>query len=558
MKNKTVAILLTLAMALSMAACGNGKEAEESKEPANESSKVEESKEERKEAVQEPRLIKLIGNKTIPKVYTENDIELADYAENARVQIFLEMLAEKNITLEFEPIANEQFDTTIQTRLSSGKDMPDFFCFNAAQADIINYGRNGILLDIGKVIDEYDEDGSIKAFWSKYYPNLMPSYCTPAGEMYSIPNNVGITVFSDIENYTGNPYSVNLRKDWLDELGIEYKTVITVEELKDILVQFREKDANGNELEDEVLPIDLSAYNVLSYAFGISTEYNVNADAYVNMWHQEEELKAYITYMQELLEAGVIETAGMNGGDYKNNVLAENRASGVVDFTMGTWNAPIVPDEDCLFVPVYVVAEGFDSGMGMYGRQAGAYGNFVIPASCTDVEAVIDLLDLMCTEEIAFLSQYGREGIDYAYNEVSGDPEAITSSPDYAPTFKECLGNALPIITLSKSSKEGIRNTSWAPQVKNDFWVWTLENPDKFVIWSKDFKLPTATDEEQAVYDEFQTELDTYQKEVLTKLILGELSLDDYADYIKQMDALGMADIAAANESRLERYRNLR
>jgi len=558
MKNKTVAILLTLAMALSMAACGNGKEAEKTKESTKESSKVEESKEESKEEVQEPRLIKLIGNKTIPKVYTEKDIELADYAEQPRVQLLLEMLAEKNITLEFEPIANEQFQTTIQTRLSSGKDLPDFFNLPAAQDVIIDYGRNGILVDIGKAIDEYDEDGSIKAFWSKYYPNLMPSYCSPEGEMYSIPQNVGITVFSDLESYAGNPYGVSLRLEWLEELGIEYKNVITVEELKDILVRFREEDMNGNGLNDEVLPIDLSASNVLGYAFGISTEYNATEDKYVNMWRQEEAMKAYITYMQELLEAGVIETAGINGGkDYKNNVLAENRASGYVDFALGTWNEPLVPEEDCVFAPVHVVAEGYDTGMGLYGRQPSPFGDFVIPASCSDVEAVIDLLDVMFTEEQCYLSQYGREGIDHIVNEDTGVPQQQTTSPDFAPNLKEALGNALPVVTLAINTKEGLRSEN-RPQIKKDFCIWVLENANEFEIWSKDFKLPSKQTEEQAVYAEFEGDLLTYQSEVLTKLILGDLSLDNYDDYIKQMDELGMAEIDAANESRLDRYRKLR
>ncbi len=63
--------------------------------------------------------------------------------------------------------------------------------------------------------------------------------------------------------------------------------------------------------------------------------------------------------------------------------------------------------------------------------------------------------------------------------------------------------------------------------------------------------IPTVEEINKA--NEISTDLETYSKELLTKLIMGEKSLDDWDSYIQDLKDLGLDDLIAVQQARVDR-----
>lgn len=557
MKKRVLSLVLALVMAASFTACGDAGSRDGGQDSVETNqSKTQQSQEKQSGTQQsggtgsedEIATVRLMGPKTIAA--TVGDIELADYASNPLYQIWAEQLLEAGVQLEVEPIANEQYDTVAKTRLASGNELPDLYMMSGDTSlrDLLAYGEADVVIDILKAVDEYDEDGSIRAFWNTYFPNLLPSYMSEAGALYAIPNAYTKVVIGADENYPGNPYGISIRLDWLEKIGVEYKEMMTVEELKDVLIRFQEEDVNGNGAKDEVLAVPMNSYTI-GAAYGLFPGYDVTRGEYVNPWRDTDALNDYVKFMQELLAAGVIETSSMDG-NYTSTTLAENRCAGLVDYQNGAWNEKNVPDENCVYAPVIITADGYTPQALFLERAAGVSGYFVIPSDSKNVKAVVTMLDTMYTEEFAEFYRYGREGVDYQVDETG----SYVDTEDRAPNFQQTFGTALPMVQFNYVSKEFLATNPAKPQVKNDFYIWTMENYDKFNIVSWDYTPPMMTEDERAKAEDISSDLWTYQDETITKLILGEYDLNDLDDYVAEMDKLGMADQDSINQARLDRY----
>ena len=73
----------------------------------------------------------------------------------------------------------------------------------------------------------------------------------------------------------------------------------------------------------------------------------------------------------------------------------------------------------------------------------------------------------------------------------------------------------------------------------------------KAVSYTHLLAIPTV--EEINKTNEISTDLETYSKELLTKLIMGEKSLDDWDSYIQDLKDLGLDDLIAVQQARVDR-----
>ena len=65
--------------------------------------------------------------------------------------------------------------------------------------------------------------------------------------------------------------------------------------------------------------------------------------------------------------------------------------------------------------------------------------------------------------------------------------------------------------------------------------------------------LAAATDEETDRMTEIKADFDTYYQELLTKLILGQASMDDWDSYINDMKELGLDELISITQERYDR-----
>ena len=68
--------------------------------------------------------------------------------------------------------------------------------------------------------------------------------------------------------------------------------------------------------------------------------------------------------------------------------------------------------------------------------------------------------------------------------------------------------------------------------------------------------LAVATQEETKRTSEILTDLDTYSQELLTKLILGQKSLDDWDSYMDDLKRLGLDELNGNYQGRYDRTKS--
>lgn len=178
------------------------------------------------------------------KVALTTSSMVTDYEDN----YFTNYLEDKlgiEIVFYMLPVDSSDTRTKIALMATSKEDLPDVFVMDNHLTDemILSYGEAGLF----KELDEYIKD-----------PEKMPNYCAIPDEdrvfMTTASTQANGHVYSlsayEPETWNMTPYRMFINKTWLDTLNLEVPT--TTEELKQVLIAFRDEDPNGNGLQDEI------------------------------------------------------------------------------------------------------------------------------------------------------------------------------------------------------------------------------------------------------------------------------------------------------------------
>ena len=86
---------------------------------------------------------------------------------------------------------------------------------------------------------------------------------------------------------------------------------------------------------------------------------------------------------------------------------------------------------------------------------------------------------------------------------------------------------------------------------KYNYGVACYEDTSRQINISDVYAVPTV--EEANRIAELSTDLNTYSEELLTKLIMGEQSLDDWDTYMQDLKDLGLDELISINQGRYDR-----
>lgn len=136
---------------------------------------------------------------------------------------------ETGIVFEFTEISQAAWAEQIGVILASG-DMPD-----VVVGSISNFAAyTESFLPLNDLVEQYAPN--LSAFYDER-PDLKVAGTMEDGQLYSLP------LFQQQGYYThNNRYAIN--QDWLDRVGMDVPT--TQDELFEVLMAFKEQDANGN------------------------------------------------------------------------------------------------------------------------------------------------------------------------------------------------------------------------------------------------------------------------------------------------------------------------
>ncbi|MBD2867194.1 type 2 periplasmic-binding domain-containing protein [Paenibacillus arenilitoris] len=444
-----------------------------------------------------------------------------------KMLVFREYEKMTNIKASFKNVPTAGFNEKRNLILNT-KDLPDIFISaNFTRLDAVKYGTSGMFIPLEGLIDQYAPN--IKALFDQY-PEIKQSLTAPDGHIYMLSDFV--TLFSA---RTAKPW---LNKKWLDELGLEVPK--TTQELKNVLIAFRDQDPNRNGQKDE---IPMSGENLgqivsnINGAWGLENQMgnriNVQDDK-VRYWPADDRYKQILQYLHELYKEKLLDNTLFTQQDteyltktseakvgffYKQ---ATDTFSAVADQFIGI--EPVAgPNGDRLHTQVQPIAR--------------SYGAFAITSANPYPAESIRWIDYFSGEEGSIFLRYGVEGQTFNY------ADGVPTYPDEV--LKNEKGSAFAISQFAPWPGTAI--THWIndknsnavnpPQVQEAAEKLEPYIPER-ILGAPLFDAATAKK-----VDTLLTDVNTYIDESSAKFVNGERSFDDWDNYVSTLNKMGLAEI---------------
>lgn len=512
------------------------------------------------------------GTETLTIATMDSWFATKSYNDNLPVYQKFEELTGVKIVWEAIPI--NDYDQVMGTRLASGQDLPDIFVVPwESNADKLGYDGISMPLNdliesdayyLNKLMDKYPEvragitsaDGNIYA-----YPGFGEGFITKASDMAD-----GNEIVNPGANLCLNVSMI--RQDWLDKLGLEMPT--NLDEWYNVLKAFKTQDPNGNGKADEI-PVT-ATFNVRDiYRFGeefglyrsgnAECRWDVDENGKVFFKDTTEEFKQTLEYLNKLYSEGLLDVEFANVGYSKTTEKINRDLVGALTSdwisNIPTYNANLVTAgvADANYVPAPSLTN--PDGKSMVTNRWSVWKTAAISKDCDNPELAMKWLDFhtLSPEGIA-LTTLGVEGESYVMeNGVAKLTETATNNPDGI-----SVGDYLFSI--------GARGQLPYPQTKESYEVMWQDLPvllnyagnyapdqvrDPFPCNGTSALLP-FTEDETAIRTEIETNITTYCDEMAIKFITGEVSLDQFNEYVQTIDSYGMPELLELHQAAYERY----
>lgn len=475
------------------------------------------------------------------------------------------------IKLEMNFYNYEDWPTQFTLMIASDS-LPDIiFSSGLSAADCAEYGSQGYFVNL---LDYEELIPNVKQAWEDY-PGLQAAMTSYDGGVYGTK-----AIVTSVVNKIPRVF---INKVWLENVGKEIPT--TIDELYDVLVAFKEMDANGNGDPNDEIPMGYytnstaQTEKALLAAFGFitdSTEYILQADEENNIYIAEttEPYRAYLRFMHQCYEEGLMDSEAFT---LTNAEVMQNCANDRYGF-YGTGSAPyVMATADMSYdanwagvmgltseyndTPTLGIPSGIQSGFQMHINAASEY-----------VEELVRFVDYLYTEEGGTSTFSGYEGVtfDYEMDDLLGIevltiycPEGYSSSDEFR-QYKAVFNG--PFLTYSgipvrdaiwyDVSEETLKN----PDVVNKYgWIANLALASRAEGLQHVSTFPSEamsyTQEELEVLTALKTDITNYLQQAKASFIIGEWDLDtDWDTFIEQLNAMGLDQLLAIEQASWDRF----
>ncbi len=327
---------------------------------------------------------------------------------------------ETGLKLEMVWLPEKDAEQMVILALATGEDLPDAYIGFGShnifkQPNLQTYIDSGAIISLTDYIEEYgvNTKKTYELLDAFYVQELMTQ---SDGNIYFMP---GFS-YSMITRYSQILW---LNQGWLDALGLSRPT--TTEELYEVLVAFRDKDPNGNGIQDEIPLCGTEAayskqvYDNLMNAFIYNDP--KNSRLYVE---NGEVLFAPITdawregliYLNRLCTEGLLSPLSFTQSDQQMIQMANDSRDILGGFTVSGFTYTVNQSSPEVIARYQAVAP-------LAGPEGVQYctlsfplpkPNGVITSACEHPEEVFKLFDLMVSEEAA-TKRLGTQGVDWDY-----------------------------------------------------------------------------------------------------------------------------------------------
>lgn len=497
--------------------------------------------------------------------YERQIADNVSFAERSTQKIWQEaerIFAENGLTFEFEIIADkEQYKTTIQTRLASNYNLPDFCCVDTmTDTEVMDLADMGIILPMNEIL-ESTQGPAYSFFYGGEGDQARNLISREDGSFYWLPR-IQINQLNG-EN-SGTSMGVCIRLDWLNTLGLEVPQ--SLDEFTEALRAFQENDMNGNGIKDEVAVLDTSLFSSagINYWFGMVSDYvgvNVTEGTAGSPWYSPV-AKDYFSYLNSLVNEGLLYADKIGSDTNTDQLQNENKVSALYYYPVGTYvESPMIAAgyADAYYVGIepFNAVEGVNA---FYSEETPylVYLKYAVTSAAVDKQDVMaKMFDVIYGDEMLNLIDWGIEG--ETYEEVDGTRKRLNGGLSFAELWDIGLSDfdhfgRFFFPTLRHNERideiERTREAGWAE--KSDFELNTADYEYKTPNDNSGYyALPTV--EETQILSEYTTDLETYSRELAANLTLGRASLDDWDSYIDELKNLGLDEVLAVRQAQLDR-----
>lgn len=410
----------------------------------------------------------------------------------------------------------------------TGGDIPDLMAFMDA-ATFQGYAAEGAFYDISDLVRNYPNIMNYLSSVQGYDAEDMLKHTTIDGAIYGIPS---VTV---ARSY----YSLNLRTDWLKNVGLEIPT--TLDEFTEVMRAFTFNDPDGDGKNNTYGFSGAQTYNSLTPFFGAfgarpDQAYFMGEDGQVITNVISDDYKKALEYIRGVYAEGVIDPEVFTA-TYEQT--QEKVVRGEMGMWCGWWSAAgnvvgrfgFLDSNPKGSLTVIDPPVGPDGKTGVIAQNP-CENYMAIAYDCENVEKVLELIDYACSTDGHRTLMWGVEGQFWTKDENDN------VNWFYGVEGKDAKGNEiadmqtyrffynLPIENSIRHLSEGMDSKLYQKSI--EIYTDVAVHEDLFMgLTSED-------------YVTYHSDLETYVKESGIKFITGELDLEkDWDNYVSTYLSMG-------------------
>lgn len=399
--------------------------------------------------------------------------------------------------------------------------------------------EEGIIIPLNDVIDKYAPN------FKKYLqenPDIDRMIKTDKGQYYVFP-------FIRKARGLNTTAGIIIRKDWLDELGLNKPE--TIAEWDQMLMTFKDKKG-----ATAALSMNLDQMRTMfggAFGFGNNFYHDNNV---VKFGQATPGYKALLAKAAEWYKNGILDpnftkidrkTQDAQIFEGKTGATYGSGAQGI-----GRWMVAMKdtdPKFDLTGVRVPGPQKGVIAEYAGRGLTYQGYGSAAITGTSKNVELAAKFLDFGYSEQGHLMYNFGIEGVSYTMEE--GKPtytDAVMKHP-----VSPSIGMALYQRAQNRGPfEQDIRYLEQyyaLPQQQEGWTSWFESNMDAHLI-----PPIIMTPDENKEYSKIMQDINTYIEEMSTKMVMGVESLDKFDEYLAQMKKMGIDRAIAIQQAALDRY----
>jgi putative aldouronate transport system substrate-binding protein len=470
-------------------------------------------------------------------------IETYESYDKAPLYMKLEEMTGVKIEFKHPPLGQEaeQFNLMIASNDLTDMIETNWLNFPGGPEKALN---DGILIKLNDIFD--NTAVNLKGYLDAN-PVVEKLLKTDTGSFYAFP-------FVRGDELLMVSYGPQIRKDWLDDLGLPVPT--TIDEWTTTLQAF--KDEKGADA-----PLSVFAWALRNGRFGsfITGAYGIGSEFYldgstVRFGPIEPAFKQALQTFRTWYADGLLDPdyAAQDSQAY-NAKITGGRTGAFLHATGGGMgnlltNMKDDPSFDLIAAPWPVLNKGETPRFGLkdfpyYGEAAVG-----ITSACNDVETAAKWLDFGYSEAGHMLYNFGIEGESYEMK-------------DGEPLFTDLIANNPDGLSFAVSARRYMRSVTSGPFVQDvRYFMQYMQYPQQkeaLKVWAAfdgSTRMPpiTPTPDESNRLASIMTEVDTYINEEMLKFIMGQKDLNEFDQFVEQIKKMGIEEALQLKQAAIDRF----